>query len=298
MRRSTSILAVSDVELAHPIAFEYGLALARERGAELHVIHPVPPDHPLSYRSAERFNRLVDLRRRAEAAGVAIQVSLRHGEPAEIVAEYADARAVDLVVVGAEARTGWARLAPRSLADAVVRVIRQPTLVLPAAIVDDPHRFERVVVAVDRLEGAGGLIEAATIALGGGARDLTIVHGVDSLAASDAVTIRARWVVPEFRDHVIADARRDLAAAVEPHLDGGVGARLHVAAGPAVETITKAAAEATADLVVVGGSRRFRHWTSVTSRLIRRAELPLLVIPDEAIEAARRASDVARARVA
>ena len=288
MRKDTSILVVSDVELAHPTAFDYGLALARERDAELHVIHPVPPDHPLSYRAADRFNRLVDLRRRAEAAGVPVQMSLRHGEPAEIVAEYADARAVDLVVVAAEPRTGWARLAPRPLADAVVRLVRRPTLVLPATGSDIPLRFERMVVAVDRLDVAGGLLEAANDALGGGARDLTIVHGVDSLAASDAVTIRSRWVVPEFRDHVLADARRDLEAAVEPHLDGGVEARLHVAAGPAVETISKAAVEADADLVVVGASRRFRHWTSVTARLIRLAERPLLVIPDLAIEAAGR----------
>jgi nucleotide-binding universal stress UspA family protein len=298
MRKSTSILAVSDVELAHATAFDSALALATDTGAELHVIHPVPPDHPLSYRSAERFNRLVDLRRRAEAAGVSVQMSLRHGEPAEIVSEYADARAIDLVVVGAEPRTGWARLAPRPLAEAVVRLIKQPTLVLPVRPAVRPPRFDRIVIAIDRLDAAGGLIDVATRTLGGRARDLTVVHGVDSLVASDAVTIRSRWVVPEFREHVLGEARCDLAAAVQPHLDGSVAARLHVAAGPAVDTISDAAADADADLVVVGGSRRFRHWRSVTARLIRRADRPLLVVPKFAIEAARTSHVGPMARVA
>ena len=56
------------------------------------------------------------------------------------------------------------------------------------------------------------------------------MHTVEGLEPDDAVWSPARWKVPEFRTHVLEDARRtleQLVAEVQP----GVETRVHVAAG-------------------------------------------------------------------
>jgi len=285
--KSKSILVISDVDLAHATVFDRGLQLAQQLDAELHVFHPVPPSDPLSFRSAERFRRLNDMRTRARHSGVPVSVTLRQGPPAEVATEYATARSVDLLIVGAEPRTGWKRMSAPSLAESVVRLAKQPTLVLPVDGDGAAVSFERVVLAVDRIDRAGALMTQAADVLGRPARELLVIHAVDSLEAANAVHARGRWLVPEFRDHLLADVQRDLQAAVEPHLDDHVDASVRATAGGALDAIVGQAAESDADLIVVGGSGRFFHSASVTSRLVRRADRPLLVIPEHALDTRR-----------
>ena len=111
-------------------AFERALALAKTSGAELYLLHAVPASLPFSYNGAERLQRSTELRGRAEAAGVTALTVEQHGDPAEIIALHADARAVDLIVMGTERRTGWARFRERSITEQVLRRTKRPTLVV------------------------------------------------------------------------------------------------------------------------------------------------------------------------
>ena len=90
-------------------AFERALALATSSGAELYLLHAVPVNQPFSFRAAERLERMADMRKRAEDAGVRVQTVEQHGDPAEIIELHANAREVDLIVMGGEARRGWGR---------------------------------------------------------------------------------------------------------------------------------------------------------------------------------------------
>ena len=90
-------------------AFERALALARTSGAELYLLHAVPVNQRFSFLAAERLERMADMRKRAEDAGVRVQTVEQHGDPAEIIELHANARAVDLIVMGGEARRGWRR---------------------------------------------------------------------------------------------------------------------------------------------------------------------------------------------
>jgi nucleotide-binding universal stress UspA family protein len=99
-------LSLSD---GRDVAFEHALAMATAWSAELYLLHAVPADERFSYRATERLQRSKELRERAEAAGVSAQWVEQHGDPAEIIVLHADARAVDLIVIGTERRTGWAR---------------------------------------------------------------------------------------------------------------------------------------------------------------------------------------------
>ena len=64
---------------------------------------------------------MADMRRRAENAGVRVQTVEQHGDAAEIIELHANARAVDLIVIGTEARRRrWGRHRS-SVAERVIR---------------------------------------------------------------------------------------------------------------------------------------------------------------------------------
>ena len=261
-------------------AFERALALARSSGAELYLLHAVPVDQPFSYRAAERLERMADMRRRAEDAGVRVQAVEQHGDAAEIIELHANAREVDLIVMGGEARRGWG--SHRSLvAEKVIGRTKVPTLIVASDAADSPTAFRKVLVAVDLspaseevLRGALGLTVRQRVRL-------TVMHTVRGLEAADAVQSPARWMVPEFRTHVLEDARRTLEGLVS-EVAAGVDTRVQVSAGSAARGILEQAAHMDADLVVVGRSRGFKLLGSTALRVLRENDRALLVVPSEA----------------
>jgi nucleotide-binding universal stress UspA family protein len=275
MMKPKRILVALSLSDGRDAAFERGLALAKSTGAELYLLHAIPADHPFSHRAAERLRRATELRARAEAAGVPALAVEQHGDPADIIVLHADDRAVDLIVMGTERRTGWARFRERSIAERVLRRTKRPTLVVRG---DDASDFEKVLVAVDLSPASTTLVDSALQLLGGKARRLTVMHAVTGIEAADAVRHRGRWVVPEYRGYVL-DAARERLADVMP-ASAGSDVSLEVAAGPAAETIGTYAADA--DLIVMGRSRRFMHLGSTAVRMLRTTDRALLIVPPEA----------------
>jgi nucleotide-binding universal stress UspA family protein len=126
------------------------------------------------------------------------------------------------------------------------------------------------------------VIDAAVRLAGSDARRLTVVHAADSIEAASAVRHPARWLVPEYRGHVLDDARRGLQAAMPPGIDGGIAVELRVVPGPVAETIGKQAAAVDAHLIVVARNRRFTRLGSTTLRMLRRGDRTMLVLPPSA----------------
>ena len=119
------------------------------------------------------------------------------------------------------------------------------------------------------------------------------MHTVRGVEAADAVQSPARWKVPEFRAHVLEDARRILEVLVS-EVRPGVDTRVQVSAGPTARTILEHAADGDADLIVVGRSRGFKLLGSTALRVLRKNDRALLVIPS----ASHRTSQVERQRAA
>jgi nucleotide-binding universal stress UspA family protein len=183
--------------------------------------------------------------------------------------------------MGSERRTGWARFRQRSVAERVLRRTKRPTLVVPS---DDAvgAAFENVLVAVDPSPASRALIETTMHLLGSDVRQLTAIHAVDSIEATDALRNRARWMVPEYRRDVLGEARRQLEAVITQSAGTDVKPRLRVAAGAAAETIRAYAAYENADPIVMGRSKRFMHLGSTAVRILRNTDRALLVIPPTA----------------
>ena len=259
-------------------AFERALVLAQESAAELYVLHAVPASQPFSFRAAERLERMADMRRRAQGLGVAVQTVEQHGDAAEIIELHADTRNVDLIVMGSEAHRGWGR---RSLvAERVIRRTNVPTLVVASDAYETSVAFQNVLVAVDLSPASKDVLSAAIDFTSGAAVQLTVVHTVKTVEAADAVQSPARWMVPEYRTHLLEDARHTLEAVVAA-TSASVDA-LKVSTGPAARAILEHAAKVNADLVVVGRSRGFKMLGSTALRVLRKNERSLLVIPTDA----------------
>jgi nucleotide-binding universal stress UspA family protein len=281
MKHNRILVALSLTD-GRDAAFERALALANTSGAELYLLHAIPASHSFSFRAEERLQRAAELQKRAEAAGVNAKTVEQHGDPAEIIVLHADARPVDLIVMGTERRTGWARFRQKSVAERVLRRTTRPTLVVPSDDAADASAFGNVLVAVDLSPSSRALVDTAMHLVGSGVRQLTAVHAVDSVEATDAVRVRARWLVPEYRGYVLGEARRRLKAVMPESIGTGVTPGLRVTTGAAAEAIRAHAADADADLIVLGRTKRFMDLGSTAVRVLRNTDRALLVVPPTA----------------
>ena len=125
------ILCAIDLEKASERAFDRALALAAVSGSTLHLLHATPAKVPFSRRASERLQYLTELRQRAEAAGVSVRVDEQHGDPARAIVLHANARKMDLVVLGSNRRRGWRRFREGSVSERVLRRAAWPVLIVP-----------------------------------------------------------------------------------------------------------------------------------------------------------------------
>ena len=102
MMNTKRILVAADLTNERDAAFDRGLEIARTSGAELYLLHAVPANQRFSIDGTERLRRTAEFRDRAERMGVTLQAVEQHGDPAEIIELHANARAVDLIVMGTE----------------------------------------------------------------------------------------------------------------------------------------------------------------------------------------------------
>jgi nucleotide-binding universal stress UspA family protein len=162
-----------------------------------------------------------------------------------------------------------------------------------ASDVADSAAFRNVLVAVDLAGDSRDVLRGAIALSTPEAEQLTVMHTVEGIEAADAVQSPARWKVPEFRTHVLDDARRTLEGLVS-EVPAPVNTRLQVSSGSAAATIVQRAADVDADLIVLGRSRGFKLLGSTALRVFRKNERALLVIPS----AAHRTSQVERQHAA
>lgn len=281
------ILVAASLTNGRDAAFERGLALARASGAEIYLLHAVPPYQAFSVGATHRLERTAELRSRAEQAGVVVRTVEQHGDPAEIIDLHANARAVDLIVMGADRTLGSRWLRRASIAERVLRRTTKPTLVVP--IDDDADSsFGDLLVAVDLSPASKGVVDYAVQLPGHDSPRLTVVHAARGIESAAAVQSPARWKVPEYRAYVLEDARRQLEAVVAD-VPSAVDTRVQLATGSHAKAIVSEAEAVNADLVVVGRSGRVRPLGSTALRVLRDSKRALLVVPIEALPASERA---------
>lgn len=129
-------------------ALEFAAALSRKTGAELSLLHVVPPlaDSPMYHgpvplpaammqevrdRAMDRAMQLMHFVRDRVCADLAVDAIVRPGVPREVVLEEANRQSVNLIVMAASSRGRLVRFVVGSTTDQVIRQASCPVVVIP-----------------------------------------------------------------------------------------------------------------------------------------------------------------------
>jgi nucleotide-binding universal stress UspA family protein len=131
------ILLPTDGSDATNPAVEQAIGLARETGAELHVLYVV---EDIPYAPEMMDDRVEDqlrsigeealdeIQERADEEGVEVVAALREGAPHNSILSYADEEDIDAIVMGTHGRSGLDRYLLGSVTERVVRTADVPVL--------------------------------------------------------------------------------------------------------------------------------------------------------------------------
>jgi nucleotide-binding universal stress UspA family protein len=143
------ILVPTDFSNCSQTAFEYGLQLARDFGAELRLVHVINPN---MFPFGDKYTELdpAEMLRETEQAAqkqmrsmaprgrVRYSARVIHGSPAIEICKAAN-EDVDLIVISTHGRTGLGHLLIGSVAEHVIRYAHCPVLVIPSRL--DPSQL-------------------------------------------------------------------------------------------------------------------------------------------------------------
>lgn len=135
------ILLATDGSAPAVKATKIAVALAKEVGAELTAVFVRTGEDVLLYPEERLADEVLSgvhpseaglelARKFAEANGVVCRVQILRGGVAPQIVKYAEREGFDLIVLGDTGRTGLARLAMGSVAEAVVKASSVPVLVI------------------------------------------------------------------------------------------------------------------------------------------------------------------------
>lgn len=136
------ILAPTDFSEPSYQALDMAIALAQHFGAELHILHVVPPLHvvpvPVNVEVTLYENELREAAERLMEELIAQRVpkdltvfaSVVWGDPADEIINYQKEKEMDLIVIATYGRTGWRHWVFGSVTEKVVRHPTCPTLTI------------------------------------------------------------------------------------------------------------------------------------------------------------------------
>jgi nucleotide-binding universal stress UspA family protein len=139
------ILLPTDGDTSTTDATRHAIELAAATGATLSVLYVVDEDVYSAYPGDEYVHdhegaeagleeagreALDAVSSKAEEADVAVETTMRHGQPHEEILHHVDDAGVDLVVMGTKARSGEYRQLLGSVTDRVVRLCEVPVTVV------------------------------------------------------------------------------------------------------------------------------------------------------------------------
>ena len=219
----TTIVAGCDLSAPGDAALERASALAAAHHAKLVIVHVLADDAPpantdnalaqklgevsAAVRAAEAV-RLADKLAAVQARGVDAEVASPAGPPGEVLAQLANERDADLLVVGTHGHTGLSRFLLGSVATSTLRHAPCDVLVCrgPATGV-----FARPLVAIDFSAAATRALDhtAELVSVGGARPAIDLVHAWQLPTGSWGATLlgQARFPWSTVRDAVTSSAQ-------------------------------------------------------------------------------------------
>lgn len=275
------VLVASDLTPRSLGALERGLILARQIGAEVHVLHVVDADLPANIAEPQRVEAVRQMQEwlaaSPHAAGVAVSVEAVLGHRVANVLAAADAASVELVVLGKHRKSPLKDVFVGGTADQLIRLSKRPVLVVPGA---PAAPYQHMLAAVDFSDSSRYAVEYATALLPQVPIDLLHVYtmsytGTASLSQDSADSGKTER---HLRHMVADDEQRYFAALNAPNAPTQATLR----AGNVLTVIPEEVAKQGADLLVIGthGRRGIARAVlgSVAAKLTRDPACDVLVV--------------------
>ena len=284
MNSFSLVLAAVDFSKPARGAFEYALALSKRHGAELVVVHAVPPSQPFRWHARERLALTAELRHRAELANVEFKERLQHGDPAEIIVLHARSLQPDVIVMGTHQRRGIDRFRVGSVAERVAAKVTAPVLLVPQRRDTGTIRpFSHVAVAVDFSTGSNRAVEQALALASDSGDRVTLLHVVPGFSSGVPPHLY-RYGIADYQNQLMRDAQRRLQLAVPVKRNTQAAIHTRVLLGDTTTEISRVVESIGADLLVVGVPKRGvvsrALFGTTAARLLRVTRVPMLAVPD------------------
>jgi nucleotide-binding universal stress UspA family protein len=275
-------------------ALIYAMRMAAWHGAQLQVMHVMPPLPPGttsaladSCRDMTAHNLTAAVNRQ-RLAGVDVTTELiESADPAARIIECADSHDIDLVVTGSHGRTGVERVLLGSVVEALLHRCHRPVLAIPSHL-DEwrtavPISFGRIVCAVDFAAASmNALAYAIAIAEESDAR-LTMLHVIDVPPELRPPPEPADCTVDRIRSAAEADCLQRLRGLVPDEARDYCTIETAVVEGGVSRQLLRMAFAASADLIVLGvhGRNAFdlAFFGSTSKDVIRQSRCPVLIVP-------------------
>ena len=291
------ILCPVDFSESSTRSLAHAAALARWYEAQLTVLHVVPTFDPVQLRAelgvpvqivnpVPREEVLREMQQLLERAGVSADAHLaaEAGDASTIIVDQALTTGADLIVIGTHGRRGFKRLLLGSVTETVLHEAPCPVLTVSPqtdAEASNVVTFTRILCAMDfsppAQQALGFALDLARQA--GGL--VTLLHVVEWLP-EDEPRASAHFNVPEFRGHMVNDARQRLRSLVAEESRAWCEIDDLIVSGRAHREILRAADERAADLIVMGAQGRggvgLALFGSTTQQVVRRAACPVLTV--------------------
>jgi universal stress protein E len=280
-----NILAATDFSTRSHRALRRAGLLARERQAELTLVHVLEDDHPrsmveLERRGASRFlndqiNSLAELR------GVRCRFLLAAGAAFDGILKTAKISSADLIVMGSHRKQLLRDVFVGTTIERVIRIGSYPVLMANQAV---DHPYEKVLVATDMSEVSAWAIRISEALGMGDKANLTLVHAFSNLATNKMIFADAS--VDSTNAYVDAErlrANAELSAFIEANRFSAQNWSRHVELGTPFEVISRVVQEKMPDLLILGTHGRSRivkfFLGSVTEEVLRALDVDILVVP-------------------
>ena len=278
------ILVATDFSEHAEGALAWGAALAKRFNAELELVtsvfvvplaagphtYGIPPEYLRNVR--EQADRHLDeLAARFARDGIRVERTVLHEDPSSGICARAVETKADLVAIGTRGRAGLAHVLLGSVAERTARLAPCPVLAVHAGS-PQPRALRKLLVPMDYSAPALAALHFARTLLEPGG-ELLLLHAIAPVLSAGA---------PE---RPLEDPRAEQWARAEfEKLRGslaGTKARLALRYGAPDAAVVEAAAEVSADAIVMGtrGRSGLAHLLlgSVAERVLRRAPQPVFV---------------------
>ena len=291
------ILAPVDFSQTSSRSLAHAAALARWYGARLTVLHVAPPVETLAVKgelgipvqvveASGREDAAREIRRLLDAGGIsqdAVPIA-RTGDASTTIVDEAVSNKADLIVMGTHGRRGFQRLLLGSVAESVLRKAPCPVLTVPPGTSAEKSQvvtFKRILCPTDFSPSALLAFEFALNLARQADGTLTLLHAIEWLAEVEPRTT-AHFDVPEFRRHLLADAKTQMDALVADESRTWSAIETDVVFGRAYREILRAAETRQSELIVMGAQGRggidLALFGSATQQVVRGASCPVLTV--------------------